>query len=104
MVAVETFANLQDLLQVVAQDLMVPAPLRLAQGCADQVFHQDGFLAMGFVLRRCGLEIKADSGSARRFNLRQLAKLLTRNHRSGISLSADRCQAPRERRSKLRRY
>ena len=71
-----------DSLQVFDRLTVAAVELYFLERLAYQVFRDNRFLAMGFVLRLAGLEIKADSDFVGKlaFEPCQLSQLFTRNH------------------------
>jgi hypothetical protein len=83
LVAVKSFGDTQHTKQVGAGTSVFPILFRLPHGAAHEVFRKDRFFAMGFILRRTGLEVKTESTTVFviKLELRQLTDVFAGNHR-----------------------
>src|SRR5579862_9202698 len=62
LIAAQTLRQLQNAIQVRTGTAILAVLLCLALSVAHQIFGQNGFFAMGFVLRRVRLEVKTNRG------------------------------------------
>ena len=60
LVAVQILGHFEDAIQVGPCAAVLAGLLRLAQGSANQIFRENGFFAMRFVLRGARLEIETE--------------------------------------------